>query len=88
MYPSDDVSEVVLPRKFRTLSNNIPTISRKSSISSSNGANGSTNGDNSSSKDQLGHLFTRQALHSYETANHVIHYKYNEFSGSCYDMPK
>lgn len=83
MYPSDDVAEVVLPRKFRTLSNNIPTISKKSS---SNGANGNTNGDNS--KEQLGHLFTRQALHSYETANHVIHYKYNEFSGSCYDMPK
>lgn len=86
MYPTDDVSEVVLPKKFRTLSSNIPTISRKSS--SSNGTNSTANGDNNSSKEQLGHLFTRQALHSYETANHVIQYKYNEFSGSCYDMPK
>lgn len=85
MYPTDDVSEVVLSKKFRTLSSNIPAISKKSS---SNGANNNTNGDNNSSKEQLGHLFTRQALHSYETANHVIHYKYNEFSGSCYDMPK
>uniref|UniRef100_A0A336LXY2 CSON007578 protein n=2 Tax=Culicoides sonorensis TaxID=179676 RepID=A0A336LXY2_CULSO len=92
MYPSDDVSEVVLPKKFRTLSSNIPTISKKSSV---NGANGNaTNGDSSSnnsssssSKEQLGHLFTRQALYTYETANHVIQYKYNEFSGTCYDMP-
>ncbi|XP_063703194.1 dedicator of cytokinesis protein 9 isoform X3 [Culicoides brevitarsis] len=83
MYPSDDVSEDVLPKKFRTLSNHIPPSSGTKKKGSVNG-NSAVNGDSG----KEGHLFTRQALHSYEEANHVINYKYNEYSGSCYDMPK
>lgn len=76
MYPNDDLSEVVLPRKYRTLNSNIPSFKRDSPP------------EGSGSKECGGHLLTRQALHTYETANHVIHYKFNSYSGSCYDIPR
>lgn len=152
MYPNDDVSEIILPKTFRTINSEIPHFSSKksngvqspvkvdsptngSSNGSSNGSNGSatptngsngsatpTNGSNGSStpangsingsiasiasngacstngnginkekdnKDSTaGHLLTRQALTTYETANHIVHYKYSAYSGTCHDLPK
>lgn len=85
LFPNDDVSEIVLPKKFRTVSSNIPApppreLKRSDSSSST--------GSSPSHSTPLGGLLTRQALHTYETANHVIHYKFNGYSGSCYEMPK
>lgn len=93
MYPSDDVSEVVLPKKFRTLHNNIPSpvtkkeTSRRPSDSSSISSN-SSSPSNFAQQPAQGHLLTRQALHTYETANHVIHYKCSAYGGTCYELPK
>lgn len=33
-------------------------------------------------------LLTRQALNSYTSNNHIIHYKYSAYSGSCHDLPR
>lgn len=35
-----------------------------------------------------GLLLTRQALRTYQSNNHLIHYKYNGYSGSCHDLPR
>ncbi|XP_055917510.1 dedicator of cytokinesis protein 9 isoform X2 [Eupeodes corollae] len=156
MYPNDDVSEVVLPRKFRTISSTIPKFSappnttiithnnnvssHNGSISSQNGnANGNANGNgnlsrqnslsstqssspngslgsitsplsatsssSSSSSSTLktstgtisqrpsspmggGTLLTRQSLYTYQTNNHLVHYKYSTYGGTCHDLPK
>ncbi|KAL9930008.1 dedicator of cytokinesis protein Ziz isoform 2-T3 [Glossina fuscipes fuscipes] len=32
--------------------------------------------------------FTRQALYTYRARNHLIHYKYSAYGGSCHDLPK
>lgn len=32
--------------------------------------------------------FTRQALYTYRAKNHLIHYKYHEYGGTCHDLPK
>lgn len=32
--------------------------------------------------------FTRQALYTYRARNHLIHYKYHEYGGTCHDLPK
>ncbi|XP_030384667.1 dedicator of cytokinesis protein 9 isoform X2 [Scaptodrosophila lebanonensis] len=31
--------------------------------------------------------FTRQALYTYRAKNHLIHYKYNAYGGTCHDLP-
>lgn len=48
--------------------------------------NGQTNGKE---KDSLvGSLLTRQALKTYETANHMVFYKYGVYGGACGDLPR
>uniref|UniRef100_A0A1I8PPX3 Dedicator of cytokinesis protein 9 n=1 Tax=Stomoxys calcitrans TaxID=35570 RepID=A0A1I8PPX3_STOCA len=32
--------------------------------------------------------FTRQALYTYRAKNHLIHYKYSAYGGTCHDLPK
>lgn len=89
MYPNDDVSEIVLPKKFRTVSSNIPPIPQKElKRTDSSSSNGSSQSTSPSHANALGHLLTRQALHTYQTADHVINYKYSAYSGTCYDLPK
>ncbi len=46
------------------------------------------NGSNSGKEKGPGNLLTRQALHTYERASHVIHYKYQPYGGTCHDLPK
>lgn len=84
LYPNDDVSEVILPKKFRTLNSNIPTLPKRELKRSDSGSQSSSPSHLSTS----GYLLTRQALHTYETANHIIHYKFNAYGGSCYEIPK
>ncbi|XP_055386706.1 dedicator of cytokinesis protein 9 isoform X2 [Condylostylus longicornis] len=139
LFPNDDVSEVVLPRKFRTVSSTIPQINltitkttvthHQFSINSDKKSNGSpfSNGDSNirqpssptnsqksnddsettkSSKstkssssngstcgksailNTSGTLLTRQSLFTYQTNNHLIHYKYKSYSGSVHDLPR
>lgn len=93
--------EVTLPKKFRTVTSNIPSFAALPSVPSSP-SNGSANGNNHPSSPQAtgkaatppgggnlqGHLLTRQALHTYESANHLIHYKYSAYGGTCLDLPR
>ena len=157
MYPTDDVSEIVLPRRFRTVDNNIPkfseslpppsaTLSSISSGSSNTNGNGVYKNGEQKNGDHNGHsdltrkksdtgsssstsssssstltsavqtkpsspsihsdsgsnsrprspmnascsstLLTRQALHTYQSDNHLIHYKYSAYGGSCRDLPR
>ncbi|XP_055302716.1 dedicator of cytokinesis protein 9 isoform X2 [Sitodiplosis mosellana] len=110
IYPTDDVSQVVLPRKFRTTSNFIPILpTLKKEVSSTKLSNGSlktngspssnsladeakdeniTNGHNPPSSQSHGLLLTRQALHTYQSNNHLVHYKYSAYSGSYHELPK
>lgn len=142
MYPNDDVAEIILPRRFRTIDNNIPkfynesvkttTTSNGNGVSIKNGEqkNGDHNGhkDLSRKKSDTGSssssstssssatstltltttngdatgnnrprspinassstLLTRQALHTYQSNNHLIHYKYSAYGGSCRDLPR
>ncbi|XP_058447960.1 dedicator of cytokinesis protein 9 isoform X2 [Malaya genurostris] len=98
LYPSDDVTEVVLSKKFRTITSNIPNFSRTSSSSSdstkstsnpsSNGACINDSRPSSPTVNVQGHLLTRQALHTYESANHVIHYKYSAYGGTYLELPR
>ncbi|KAG5678742.1 hypothetical protein PVAND_008388 [Polypedilum vanderplanki] len=88
LYPNDDVSEVILPRKFRTITTGIPSFiseSPKKQSNSNSTENGSVNGKE---KESMGNLLTRQALKTYETANHMILYKYSVYGGNCGDLPK
>lgn len=112
--------QVVLPRKFRTTSNYIPTLpslkkenssgklsngslkingsSSSSSLSddassnNENGTNGSTaaatNGHCATPSQSHGLLLTRQSLHTYQSNNHLVHYKYSAYSGSFNELPK
>ncbi|XP_058060238.1 dedicator of cytokinesis protein 9 [Anopheles bellator] len=121
LYPNDDVSEVLQPKKFRTVHSNIPghcvpatpaTSSggsingsgKKRNSESSGGSAGSSaaasrNGTPTSTRSLsvssvgspfpgVGLLLTRQALHTYESPNHLIHYKYSKYGGACYDLPR
>lgn len=55
-------------------------------------SNGSTSNGGSSSPtiqtNPSGLLLTRQALQTYESNHHIVHYKYSAFGGSCHDLPK
>lgn len=84
-----------MPRKFRTTTSDIPSSSSaaKTTILTTpnkkqqNGAeNGSVNGKEKEAP--MGNLLTRQALKTYETANHMILYKYAAYGGTCGDLPK
>lgn len=88
------LQEIILPRKFRTTTSGIPSLSVKSTTLESSSKkqngnsaeNGSVNGTDKNAP--MGNLFTRQALKSYETANHMILYKYSAYGGTCGDLPK
>uniref|UniRef100_A0A182K3W5 Dedicator of cytokinesis protein 9 n=1 Tax=Anopheles christyi TaxID=43041 RepID=A0A182K3W5_9DIPT len=120
LYPNDDVSEILQPKKFRTVHSNIPGHASKeattnTTASSTNGSTkrgseggGSTassqNGTPTSNRSQTsassslsagsggsalgGLLLTRQALHTYDSPNHLIHYKYSKYGGTCYELPR
>lgn len=87
-----------MPREFRTVSNNIPASAKavqngnRTSTNDEQHTNGNLNGNSSSTNgvpvQSQGHLLTRQALHTYETANHAIRYKYNSYGGTLHDLPK
>ncbi|XP_052897966.1 dedicator of cytokinesis protein 9 [Anopheles moucheti] len=114
LYPNDDVSEILQPKKFRTVHSNIPghhVPPKHQTIASTNGsskrgsesggsASSSQNGTPTSNRSQSsvsagsgvptagGLLLTRQALHTYDSPNHLIHYKYSKYGGTCYDLPR
>ena len=86
-----------MPRKFRTTTSDIPSSSSSSAKTTilstpnkkQNGnsvENGSVNGKDKEAP--MGNLLTRQALKTYETANHMILYKYAAYGGTCGDLPK
>lgn len=62
--------------------NGTPTSNRSLSISSV-GAAGAGGGGVAT-----GLLLTRQALHTYESPDHLIHYKYSKYGASWYDLPR
>ncbi|XP_049286760.1 dedicator of cytokinesis protein 9 isoform X2 [Anopheles funestus] len=112
LYPNDDVSEILQPKKFRTVHSNIPghVPKHQSVVTNTNGsskrgsesgsASSSQNGTPTSNRSQSsvsagsgvptvgGLLLTRQALHTYDSPNHLIHYKYSKYGGTCYDLPR
>ncbi|XP_050078931.1 dedicator of cytokinesis protein 9 isoform X2 [Anopheles maculipalpis] len=109
LYPTDDVSEILQPKKFRTVHSNIPGhVSAATSTSNGSSKRGSESGSASSSQNGTpnsnrsqsstsascgvstvgGLLLTRQALHTYDSPNHLIHYKYSKYGGTCYDLPR
>ncbi|XP_055642537.1 dedicator of cytokinesis protein 9 isoform X3 [Toxorhynchites rutilus septentrionalis] len=104
LYPNDDVTEVLLPKKIRTVTSNIPNFTKAlSEGSDTNGSENASNGTNSQATSPTGggrssspyvnlppqgHLLTRQALHTYESANHLIHYKYSAYGGTCFELPR
>lgn len=85
-----------MPRKFRTVANGIPVATPKKHQNGTNGnsSENGTNGNSSNGKEKekepppVGSLLARQALHTYETANHIVHYKYSAYGGACSDLPK
>ncbi|XP_037961001.1 dedicator of cytokinesis protein 9 isoform X2 [Teleopsis dalmanni] len=54
--------------------------------------NGGSNGDNivkvTATTRAECTRFTRQALYTYRAKNHLIHYKYSAYGGTCHDLPK
>lgn len=121
-----ELQQVVLPRKFRTTSNYIPSLptpptnaaknepkhtngngsisSEKSIASSSTSSSLSEDttatavaGVNDSAQSHLvqsaqqqphGLLLTRQALHTYQSNDHLVYYKYSAYSGTYHDLPR
>lgn len=82
--------QVILPRKFRTVTNNIPSISNGISpqtpaTSPEDATQIQTNNNHPATQ---GLLLTRQALHTYNRNNNLVHYKYSAYSGSCHDLPR
>lgn len=80
--------QVILPRKFRTVTNNIPTITNIPNGTSSTPEDVTQVQVNNNHHSTQGLLLTRQALHTYQSNNHLVHYKYNAYSGSCHDLPR
>lgn len=50
--------------------------------------NGTENGHSNGKDSLVGSLLTRQALKTYETANHMVFYKYGVYGGACGDLPR
>lgn len=71
------------------MSSGIPSVATDSVKKHENG-NGAENGhSNGKDKDSVvGSLLTRQALKTYETANHMVFYKYGVYGGTCGDLPR
>ena len=85
--------EIILPRKFRTVTSGIPSIAEGGWKHENGNGNSQGNGHlpetNGKEKEaQVGSLLTRQALKTYETANHMIFYKYSVYGGTCGDLPR
>lgn len=115
--------QVILPRKFRTITNNIPPYAKPmpngvapSSISLSSSHSTSSSSSTASSDDDQpkpqpsltpsdgdavsngtaahnqpavqGLLLTRQALHTYQSNNHLVHYKYSTYGRSHHELPR
>lgn len=79
---------MVLPRKYRTTSKDIHSLHENGSTATSPATE---NGDGVSlnqSQGQPGLLLTRQALNTYQSNNHLIHYKYGTYGKSWIDLPK
>lgn len=51
-------------------------------------SNNNNNNNQPNSAHQQGLLLTRQALHTYKSNNHIVHYKYSAYGGSCHELPK
>ncbi|XP_052757821.1 dedicator of cytokinesis protein 9 isoform X1 [Galleria mellonella] len=66
LYPTDDVSSVVLPRRWRTVTTAVPDVRTAATCP----------------------LLTRQALLSYASSWNLIHYKYSNYSGSYFNLPR
>lgn len=82
------LKEIILPRKFRTVTSGIP---QNSSTIPKKHQNGSAENGSSNVKEKeinVGSLLTRQALSSYESPNHMVLYKYQVYGGTCGDLPK
>lgn len=79
-----------MPRKFRTTTSGIPSSTKTESPSKKQNGNSAENGSVNGTEKiaPMGNLFTRQALKTYETANHMILYKYAAYGGTCGDLPK
>jgi hypothetical protein len=80
------LQEIILPRKFRTTTSGIPSTPSKKHQNGNGIENGSVNGKDKETP--MGNLLTRQSLKTYETANHMILYKYAAYGGTCGDLPK
>ncbi|XP_065346303.1 dedicator of cytokinesis protein 11 isoform X2 [Cloeon dipterum] len=74
LYPSDDVSQVILPRKFRTVLPPLPGCV--------------VAGEDQLSKLAQSPLLARESLRSYNTNWNLVHYKYSSFGGTYHDLPK
>jgi hypothetical protein len=84
------LQEIILPRKFRTTTSGIPSLTSLEAPKTHQNGNGTENGSvNGKEKEtSMGNLLTRQSLKTYETANHMILYKYSTYGGLCGDLPK
>ncbi|XP_067624519.1 dedicator of cytokinesis protein 9 isoform X2 [Eurosta solidaginis] len=57
-------------------------------LDGSDGADGmSSNGSGGGTRAEC-IRFTRQALYTYRAKNHLIHYKYSAYGGTCHDLPR
>jgi dedicator of cytokinesis protein 9/10/11 len=95
LYPNDDVSEIIYPKKFRTLSSCMPTTTTTASSPTKGPAPKSPTKNGSSPPPVPSqftppqcHLLTREALNTYQTANHIVNYKYKTYSYSSVELPR
>ncbi|XP_049302733.1 dedicator of cytokinesis protein 9 isoform X2 [Bactrocera dorsalis] len=57
-------------------------------LDGSDGADGMSSNDSGGGTRAECTRFTRQALYTYRAKNHLIHYKYSAYGGTCHDLPK
>ncbi|XP_059484145.1 dedicator of cytokinesis protein 9 isoform X2 [Neocloeon triangulifer] len=74
LYPSDDVSQVILPRKFRTVLPPLPGCV--------------VAGEDQLAKLAQSPLLARESLRSYNTNWNLVHFKYSSHAGTYHDLPK
>lgn len=79
---------MVLPRKYRTTSKDLLSLGENGSAAVSPAAENGDGGTAHQSQGQPGLLLTRQALNTYQSNNHLIHYKYGAYGKSWMDLPK
>ncbi|XP_055683113.1 dedicator of cytokinesis protein 9 isoform X1 [Lutzomyia longipalpis] len=98
LYPNDDVSEIIQPRNYRTVTSGIPEVinHENGSIEASSTCHQSPKTENvngNSGKMEMGGgcqppLLTRQAIRTYKSDNRLIQYKYSSYSGLSQDLPR